>query len=292
MKLLILANRPDHISSVQLKTAGENLGIDTTVCSYKDITWQFTTEKIEAVIDDISLETFNGIFIYSEGNFVDTIILISEFCRLYKIPLFDHALLNEQPWALTKSFEYLKLHECGLPIIPTLLLSQKKFEMISDQMSYPCIVKIENLDRGEGVFLCQSSEDVIKIYNQHPLLLLQPFLRNDGDLRLLVIGEDVVGCIKRSSESGGFKNNISQGGQAMSYVPSSDLISLAIQSAKALDYQFAGIDLICDISGDWKVMEVNRAPQFQGLMEATGVDVPAMLLAYIQKELIARTQIK
>lgn len=286
MKILILCTSTERESSILLAKTASELGIPTLVASYDQVVWKFQDGETILTIAGAQLDEFGCVYIYSEGNYLETITLISECCRGKNIPFFDTAFTYQKPWIDTKAFEYLKLSKEKLPIIPSIYVSHKNFGEYIDQLTFPLIAKRTHLSRGEGVFLCSNLLELTTLFASYEQLLLQPFLKNQGDVRILIIGSTIVGSMLRKASEGEYKNNISQGGTAEPFVADEYLQNLALNSAAVLNYQFAGVDCIKDATGEWKVMEVNRAPQFPGFMRATGIDVPKILLKYLQQQII------
>ena len=61
---------------------------------------------------------------------------------------------------------------------------------------------------------------------------------------------------------------------------------MAIKSAQILDLDMAGVDIIQDINTKkYYIMEVNAAPQFNGFMATTGINLFEIITKYIIKEI-------
>jgi glutathione synthase/RimK-type ligase-like ATP-grasp enzyme len=60
--------------------------------------------------------------------------------------------------------------------------------------------------------------------------------------------------------------------------------SLAEDAARAVDIDYAGVDLLRDRNGSWLVGEVNGIPAWKGLQDASGIDVSQLLCdAFVRK---------
>jgi len=112
----------------------------------------------------------------------------------------------------------------------------------------------------------------------HGVLIIQQFVPCAGDTRVLVVGERVVGCVRRVPEEGGWLSNIAQGGRATRTRCTQVLEELALSSAEAVGAAFAGVDIIQHTqTGDSYVLEVNATPSFRAISELCGAD-PAPLV--------------
>lgn len=112
-------------------------------------------------------------------------------------------------------------------------------------------------------------------------LILQQYIgtRPGKDLRVWVIGGQVIGAMLRSSTDGSFKANISRGGDGQAFPLNPELERLARDSAAALNLDIAGVDLLFDGDG-YSICEVNSAPGFQGFETATGLNVARLVLEH------------
>jgi RimK family alpha-L-glutamate ligase len=109
-------------------------------------------------------------------------------------------------------------------------------------------------------------------------LYVQKYVSHGGrDVRVLVLGERVVGAIERDAAPGEWRTNLAQGGTARPFRPDAVLERLALSAARAVGAHWAGIDLLPTPDGPL-VLEVNAVPGWKGLSAATGIDVAAQVL--------------
>lgn len=112
-------------------------------------------------------------------------------------------------------------------------------------------------------------------------LILQKYIgtRPGKDLRVWVIGGQVIGAMLRSSTDGSFKANISRSGYGQAFPLNLELERLASESAAALNLDIAGVDLL--FAGDgYNICEVNSTPGFLGFETATGLNVARQVLEH------------
>ena len=212
--------------------------------------------------------------------------MTSIFSKLNKIDVVDQVLPSRFSYFDSKSYEYMILSNNSVPIIESWGFRASGYNKHDlSTLSFPMVVKESDAERGEGVFLVKSSEELgeIIIKCKNKFLLLQPYVENDGDIRVLVIGGKAVATVKRRrKDDSDFRNNVSQGASISSFNLDEKGIEVALAAADALQYDFAGVDLIYDSNaGQYLVMEVNRSPQFIGTEKATGVNVRREFLRYL-----------
>ncbi|MGH7534803.1 MAG: ATP-grasp domain-containing protein [Gemmatimonadales bacterium] len=106
---------------------------------------------------------------------------------------------------------------------------------------------------------------------------LQRTVEHDGrDVRAFVVGGRVIGAIERRAP--GWRTNIARGGSASALQLPREWADLAVRAAAAVGAEYAGVDLLPARDGTVHVLEVNGIPGWQGLQEATGIDVAGALI--------------
>lgn len=170
----------------------------------------------------------------------------------------------------------------GLPIPKTIL---GKFpvdvDIVERELGFPVVVKTLRGTRGNGVLLCSNREQ----FNDLATLLdgarpgadfiFQQYIGSSHgrDVRVLVVNGKVIAAMERCATDGGFKSNISTGGQGSAFTPPEDMAQLAVSVAAVLGLDVAGIDILFDEHG-YRICEANSSPGFQGLEKACRISVP------------------
>jgi ribosomal protein S6--L-glutamate ligase len=101
------------------------------------------------------------------------------------------------------------------------------------------------------------------------------------DVRVFVIGGRVLGAIERRAPAGEWRTNVSNGGSAKPFDLPSAWEGLAVRAAAAVGADYAGVDLLPSRDGDVFVLEVNGIPGWQGLQQATGLDVAGAIVDHL-----------
>ncbi len=160
--------------------------------------------------------------------------------------------------------------------------------IVKREIGFPLIIKNVSGTQGAGIYLCKDENsfmDVMELlYSNKPNanIIIQEFIEKSSgqDLRVFVLGGRVVGCMKRSSTSS-FKANFSKGGKVEPFELSAEAEWLAIEAARLVNLDVAGIDLLFDENG-FKICEANSAPGFHGLEKVTGPRIAEEILDYIK----------
>lgn len=111
-------------------------------------------------------------------------------------------------------------------------------------------------------------------------LIIQEFLENPGrDIRVFVVGGEVVGSAYKYGVPGAWKTNVAQGARMVDEPVPEEILDLGIQAAKALGLDYAGVDVI-ETKGGPVVLEANGSPGWQALKKATGVDIAEKIVSH------------
>lgn len=113
--------------------------------------------------------------------------------------------------------------------------------------------------------------------------LVQRFVPPGGvDFRLFVVGDKVQGCLRREARPGEWRSNVGRGARALPAVVRPAWRTVAVEAARALGLEVAGVDLALEAKRP-TVLEVNGFPRFAGLLRATGRDMaPAIARRVVQ----------
>jgi len=203
-----------------------------------------------------------------------------------------------KPSYACKAWQMLKLKEAGIDVPKSVygslwyLYEVMKGDHKGRPYKWPVILKGSGGDRGTRVFKANNLEELEKLVRdlrkteteEGRRYLLQEYIENDGDFRVLVLGEIVLGVMKRARVSKDeFRNNYSAGGTVEVADLPEEVKQLAVRAAKVCGLSVAGVD-VAFRDFDMKkpvIWEVNKGPQFKGFMKATGIDVPAEIVKYL-----------
>lgn len=180
------------------------------------------------------------------------------------------------------------LAQAGLPIPKTMLTRFPcKSDLVEKVVGFPCVLKVVTGSHGAGVYLCHTPKEfedlseLISALDFKNSMIVQEYVKfSEGrDLRVIVIGGKVVGAMERKSTDGSFKANISRGGEGSPYELDDKLEILAIQTAKVLDLDIAGVDLLFHEDG-YRICEANSSPGFRGFETYLGINIPEKIFDY------------
>jgi ribosomal protein S6--L-glutamate ligase len=110
---------------------------------------------------------------------------------------------------------------------------------------------------------------------------LQAYVPHPGrDLRVFVVGGRARAAITRYAPPGEWRTNVSAGARAEPVLIGPALGGAAEAAAAALGLDYAGVDLVAGARGI-TVLEVNGNPSWQGIQEATGLDMAEVIAEHV-----------
>jgi ribosomal protein S6--L-glutamate ligase len=186
-----------------------------------------------------------------------------------------------------RALQILSRSGIGLPTTSYAHSTKMTEKIISMVGGVPCVIKLIEGTQGKGVILAETrkaAESVIDGLRQMKAhFLVQEFIKesNGCDIRAFVIGDTVVASMMRVAKDGEFRSNLHRGGSAIGVDISVEEAALAVNAAKALGLNVAGVDLLRSSRGPL-VLEVNSSPGLQGIEACTGLDIAAMIIKYIE----------
>ena len=203
----------------------------------------------------------------------------------YGIPTVNAAAVVEL--AGDKVRTSLRLAERGVPTPRTVVaLSEEAALKAIEEIGYPAVLKPSVGSWGRLLAKVDNAEQAVQILEHkgalgspvHSVFYVQEFVPKPGrDLRALVVGDEVIGAMYRSSTE--WRTNAARGGTVESAPVTESLRDLAMRAADAVGGGVLAVDLMESPRG-LLVHEVNPTPEFKALTSATGVDVAAKIVDY------------
>jgi ribosomal protein S6--L-glutamate ligase len=198
-------------------------------------------------------------------------------------PLLNGSLAIEQSRDKLRALQILCKR--GLPVPRTVRarVGASVGPLVESVGGLPVILKLLRGTQGIGVMIAHSLAEVESILGTlHKLgqeLLVQEFVAEakGSDLRVLVVGDRVVGAMRRSAKMGEFRANLHRGGRGELVELPAGHEKLALDATRALGLELAGVDLLEGKDGP-VVAELNSTPGFEGLERATGKDVAGAII--------------
>lgn len=207
---------------------------------------------------------------------------------LHRLAAAGVPILNPPPAieaAVDKYLTLARLEAAGLPVPPTWAGESVAEALVAfETLGGDAVVKPLFGAEGRGLVRVSDVELARRAFQTlarlGAVLYVQRFITHPGyDLRAFVLGDRVIGAIRREATGGDWRTNVAVGGIATAVDLDPDTRDLAVRAARAVGARAAGVDLLPDTEGGrLVVIEVNAVPGWRALSGVTGVDVARLLL--------------
>ncbi|MEM7783016.1 MAG: RimK family alpha-L-glutamate ligase [Planctomycetota bacterium] len=185
-----------------------------------------------------------------------------------------------------RSLQILSRHQIGIP--ETVFVRDKKdvLPAIERVGGAPVIIKLIEGTQGIGVLLAESvksAEAIIELLqSQKQNVLIQKFVAESKgkDIRAFVVGDEVVGAMRRVAQGQEFRSNVHRGGMTEQIELDTEYRETAVRAAQIMGLKVAGVDMLEGKDGP-QIMEVNSSPGLEGIEGCTQLDIAGAVVDYI-----------
>lgn len=281
-----------RVADKLIKRAAIARGHAALIYRNPNITLTFNGEKDSIYYRDHRIATPDILITrpYLQAN-VDLGISTAKQFQTMGIPVFNDYLSIARCKNKVRMTQFLKTH--GIPIPKTMVVYSRIYlkQALEAIGNFPIIVKTPTGSFGFGVVLIESKrsfQSFLDMYSadakDQPLLIQEYIGEAKGrDIRVFVIGNTAVAAMERIARKGEFRSNFSIGGKVALTELSSEEIQLCVRAAEALGCDVAGVDMIRTKDGP-KIIEVNCNPGFEGIVEATKVNIPDLIIEHAERK--------
>lgn len=194
-----------------------------------------------------------------------------------------------------RSLQILSKEGLGMPKTAFTNFSKGGEKQLIEQVGgAPLIIKLLEGTQGLGVVLAETKkagQSVIEAFHGlRARIIVQEFIKEakGADIRAFVVNGKVVGAMKRQGAEGEFRSNLHRGGKAEVIKLSRTEKAAALNAAKALGLDIAGVDMLQSDRGPL-ILEVNSSPGLEGIEKATGVNIAGKIVEYVEASVTKRT---
>jgi ribosomal protein S6--L-glutamate ligase len=288
MKIAILSRNLKLYSTRRLVEAAAERGHEAQVIDVLRCYMNITSHRPGIHYRGEALVGFDAVIprIGASVTFYGTAVL-RQFEMMGTYPLNESVAITRARDKL-RSLQLLSRKGIGLPVTGFADKPDDIQDLIKLVGGAPLVIKLLEGTQGIGVVLAETrkaAESVIEAFmGLKANILVQEYIREAGgaDIRCFVIGDKVVAAIKRQAKEGEFRSNLHRGGVASLIRITPEERSTAVRAARTMGLNMAGVDILRSNHGPL-VMEVNSTPGLEGIESATGKDVAAMVIQFIEK---------
>ncbi len=177
------------------------------------------------------------------------------------------------------------LSAAGVPVPRTVMASEPGGikDMVKLVGGVPVLVKLLSVSEKSGVMICESLQSLEAaleaILGLGQNIVVQQYLRGarGRDLRVLVVGGQVIAAMRRSAPLGRFAPNLRRGAQFEPVELTEEYARPALEAARVLQLEVCAVDML-DVKGAPRVFEVNSSPSVREAEATCGVDAAGRIV--------------
>tara|TARA_R110002073_G_scaffold108132_10_gene242960 strand:+ start:1355 stop:2572 length:1218 start_codon:yes stop_codon:yes gene_type:complete len=184
-----------------------------------------------------------------------------------------------------RSLQILSRHHIGMPKTTFVRDRGDVIPAIERIGGAPVIIKLLEGTQGVGVILADTikiAEAIIEtLQTAKQNVLVQSFVSESKgrDVRAFVVGDRVIGAMRRVAQGDEFRSNVHRGGVVETVELDDEFRETAIRAAQIMGLRIAGVDMLEGQHGP-QVMEVNSSPGLEGIERATQKDIAGAIIEY------------
>jgi len=287
MKILILSRGKNYYSTKRLVAEARRLRHKIVVVNPADCNISLTPKRpyFTATANKQNLAGFDVVIPRIGIIGIDYALLVAHQLEFMGKPMLNSA--RSLDYTKNKFLSLQILAKSGIPVPETLMTHSHATvkETIKKLGGLPVVLKLFRGSQGKGVMLGENIASVDSILTAVWAIgfdiILQKYLKETRgeDIRILVLGNEVIASMKRTPAKGDFRSNIHQGGSVRKVVITEKEKQMALNATRALGLKLAGIDIMRTRKGPL-VLEVNSSPGFEGLEKITGLNIARKIVDF------------
>jgi tetrahydromethanopterin:alpha-L-glutamate ligase len=189
-----------------------------------------------------------------------------------------------------KSQTTFLLHKNGIPTPRTRVCETLPHALeYTEGLDRSLVVKPLFGSQGKGIGRIEQQSELPAPETVDQMYYMQDYVApKDGlyeDWRVLATRHRVVAAMTRRGTN--WVTNIHQGGKARVHLPDAEMASISMAAMRAVDADYAGIDLIRTADGELQVLEVNSNPAWRGLQGVADVNIAWAIAEDFLKTILA-----
>ncbi len=288
MRIGILSRNPNLYSTRRLREAAELKGHDIDIIDTMHCYMDITSAKPSVRYKGRALPHYDAIIprIGASVTFYGTSV-VRQFEMMGTYSINESVAISRSRDKL-RSLQLLSRKGIGMPRTGFANHPDRIDDLIKNVGGAPVVIKLLEGTQGIGVVLADTNKAATAIIEAfmglNANILVQEYIKEAGgaDIRCLVVGGKVIAAMKRQAPPGEFRSNLHRGGTASLVRLSPAERKTAVDAAKTMGLNMAGVDILRSNHGP-VVMEVNSSPGLEGIEKATGKDVAGMIIDFIAK---------
>lgn len=270
----------------RLREAFAARAVETRFVSLKDCRFELSRPGRYFAVPGFEERLPDGVFVRGvPGGTLEQVVLRLDLLHALKldgVPVYNDGRAIER--TVDKAMTSFVLSRAGIPAAPTWVAESERearaIALRETASGRQLVVKPLFGSQGAGLKRIASVADLPPPLEYNGVYYLQRYIEPGSqgwhDWRVFVINGSARAAMIRRGRS--WINNVAQGAHCEAIEPEAELCDLAQGACRALEIDYAGVDLIRDPDGRTLVVEVNGIPAWKGLQSVSRVDIAQALV--------------
>jgi len=289
MKLGILSRSPQAYSTQRLKIAALERGHDCKVLNTMRFAIDLAGDEPDLQFRGKQLSDYDAVLprIGASVTYFGTAV-VRQFEQMdVYTPNTSNGIANSRD--KLRATQILSRHDIGMPATSFVRDKADVLPAIELVGGAPVVIKLLEGTQGIGVILAPDikvAEAIIEtLQSTKQNVLIQQFIAESKgrDIRALVVGDRVVGAMRRTAQGDEFRSNVHRGGSVEAVELTEEYERTAVRAAQIMGLRVAGVDMLEGNEGPL-VMEVNSSPGLEGIERATELDIAGAIIDHIANQ--------
>lgn len=293
-RLCILSRQRALYSTARLVEAATQLGAKPIVIDTLRCTMAIGPQGSQLLYRGVSVEGLSAVIPRIGASITAYGMQVVNHLDSMGVPVVNRASAIARSRDKVRCLQVLAAGQVGVPRTVMANDTAHIVRLVDAVGGLPCIVKLLRGTQGVGVMIATTMTEARTIVDTFTSLgqeiCLQEFIAESSgrDLRALVVGERVVGAMRRQARAGEFRSNLHRGGEGSPVKLEEPFVSTALKAARLVGLDICGVDMLEGREGPL-VMELNSSPGFEGLERATKQDIAAEMVRFaLEKAAVSR----
>ena len=291
MKIGILSCSPKCYSTRRLKEAAEKRGHKAIVLNTLKLSLDVEGSAPNLMYKGKPLSTYDAVIPRIGASITFYGLAVLRQFEQMGVPTLNSALGISRSRDKLHSMQILSRHDIGMPHTAFVWRKEDVLPAIQQVGGAPVIIKLLEGTQGVGVILADTAKVaqaiVETLQSTKQNVLIQKFVKESKgkDLRAFVVGDRVVGAMRRQAQGDEFRSNVHRGGSATAIDLPENYKETAVRAAQILGLRVAGVDMLEGNTGP-QVMEVNSSPGLEGIEGSTQLDIAGFVIEELEKKVL------
>jgi ribosomal protein S6--L-glutamate ligase len=289
MKLAILSRAPRAYSTQRLRTAALERGHTCKVLNTMRFAIDLSSAEPDLQFRGKPLSDYDAVLPRIGASityFGSAVVRQFEQMDVYT-PNTANGITNSRD--KLRAIQILSRHDIGIPATAFVRDRKDVLPAIERVGGAPVVIKLLEGTQGIGVILAPDdkvAEAIIEtLHSTSQNVLIQQFVKESRgrDIRALVVGDRVVGAMRRTAQGDEFRSNVHRGGSVEAVELDDPYERAAVRAAQIMGLRVAGVDMLESDDGPL-IMEVNSSPGLEGIERATELDIAGAIVDHIANQ--------